>query len=119
MPLCGSRRCSTCSIIPRIQRSPSSNSILTCFTQIGGDDADFIVGGDLGLFDVRRALSKLKMPMLVLTGRFDRAVPPRLAMDYKHSLPHAQFVIFDESGYAPFVEETPTFVEVVKTFLHK
>jgi pimeloyl-ACP methyl ester carboxylesterase len=59
------------------------------------------------------------MPMLVLTGRFDRAVPPRLAMDYKHSLPHAQFVIFDESGHAPFVEETPKFVEVVKTFLHK
>jgi proline iminopeptidase len=87
--------------------------------QIGGDDADFIVGGDLGRFDARRALSELKMPVLVLTGRFDRAVPPRLAVEYKHFLPNAQFVIFEESGHAPFVEETTKFVEVVKTFLRK
>jgi proline iminopeptidase len=87
--------------------------------QIGGDDADFIVGGDLGRFDARRALSELKMPVLVLTGRFDRAVPPRLAVEYKHFLPNAQFVIFEESGHAPFVEETTKFVDVVKTFLRK
>jgi proline iminopeptidase len=94
-----------------------SNSDVSC--QIGGDDVDFIVGGDLGRFDVRRALSTLQVPILILTGRFDRAVPPRLAAEYKHFLPNAQFVIFEESGHAPFVEETSNFVEALKTFLRK
>ena len=87
--------------------------------RIGGDDADFIVGGDLGRFDVRRALAELQVPILILTGRLDRAVPPRLAAESKYFLPNAQFVIFEESGHAPFVEETSKFVEVVKTFLRK
>jgi proline iminopeptidase len=87
--------------------------------QIAGDDAEFIVGGDLVRLDFRTALSKLQMPVLVLTGRFDRAIPPRLAFEYKHFLPDAQLVIFEESGHAPFVEETSRFVKALKTFLRK
>jgi proline iminopeptidase len=87
--------------------------------QIAGDDAEFIVGGDLVRLDFRTALSKLQMPVLVLTGRFDRAIPPRLAFEYKHFLPDAQLVVFEESGHAPFVEETSRFVKALKTFLRK
>ena len=87
--------------------------------QIAGDDADFLVGGDVVRLDFRTALSKLQVPVLVLTGRFDRAIPPRLALEYKHFLPSAQLVIFEESGHAPFVEETSRFIEVVQTFLRK
>ena len=89
------------------------------FYQIAGDDAEFIVGGDLGRFDLRRSLAKLQVPVLILTGRFDRAVPPRLAGEYKHFLPTAQFVVFEESGHAPFIEENSRFIEAVKTFLRK
>ncbi len=87
--------------------------------QIAGDDADFIVAGDLGHLDLRRSLAKLQMPVMILTGRFDRIFPPRLAAEYKHFLPNAQFVVFEESGHAPFIEETSKFIEVVKTFLRK
>jgi len=34
-------------------------------------------------------------------------------------LPDAKLVIFEESGHAPFVEETSRFVEAVKMFLRK
>ena len=89
------------------------------FYQLGGDDAEFIVGGDLGRLDFRRSLAKLQVPVLILAGRFDRTVPPRLAAEYKHFLPTAQFVVFEESGHAPFIEETSRFLEAVKTFLRK
>jgi proline iminopeptidase len=87
--------------------------------QIAGDDAEFLVGGDLVRLDFRTSLSKLHIPVLVLAGRFDRAIPPRLALEYKHFLPDAKLVIFEESGHAPFVEETSRFVEAVKMFLRK
>jgi proline iminopeptidase len=87
--------------------------------QIAGDDAEFLVGGDVVRLDFRTALSKLHIPVLVLAGRFDRAIPPRLALEYKHFLPDAKLVIFEESGHAPFVEETSRFVEAVKMFLRK
>jgi len=93
------------------------NSDVSC--QMSGDDVEFIVGGDLGRFDVRRALSTLRMPILIVTGRFDRAVPPRLAAEYKHFLPNAQFAIFEASGHAPFVEETSKFIEALKTVVRK
>jgi proline iminopeptidase len=87
--------------------------------QIAGDDAEFLVGGDVVRLDFRTALSKLHIPVLVLAGRFDRAIPPRLALEYKHFLPDAKLVIFEESGHAPFVEETSRFVEAVTMFLRK
>lgn len=47
------------------------------YRAIGGADADVLVGGDVSRLDFRGELAKLRMPVLVLAGRFDRVFPPR------------------------------------------
>jgi proline iminopeptidase len=58
---------------------------------IAGDDADFVIGGDIAGLDFRADLRKLKMPILVLAGRFDRVALPRYAVEYKKYAPQARF----------------------------
>ena len=50
---------------------------------IAGDDADFFVTGELARFDVRDKLKQLKMPVLIIAGRFDRNVRPLIAVQYR------------------------------------
>jgi proline iminopeptidase len=84
---------------------------------IAGEDADFQIGGELGRWDVRAQLNQLKMPILVFAGRFDRGLSPRLTLQYKTLIPHAQFVMFEKSGHLPFVEETEETMSVLRKFL--
>jgi len=87
------------------------------YYQIAGDDADFLIGGDIVKLDFRTELKRLPMPILVLTGRFDRTLPPRLMSEYKRFTPGAEFVMFEQSGHDPFVEESAKYFEVVRRFL--
>jgi pimeloyl-ACP methyl ester carboxylesterase len=48
------------------------------YCAITGDDADFVVSGDMGKFDFRLDLKKLTVPTLILAGRYDRVAIPRL-----------------------------------------
>jgi proline iminopeptidase len=59
------------------------------------------------------------MPMLILSGRFDRGMLPRCAVQFKTCAPKAQFVMFEKSGHFPFIEEPEEFVRVVADFLRK
>ncbi len=86
---------------------------------IAGDDADFLIGGDIAALDFRVELQKLKMPVLVMAGRYDRVSIPRWALEFKRYLPHAEFKIFEESGHNPFVEEPGLFIDVLRDFLKK
>ena len=48
----------------------------------------------------RADLQKLKMPILIVAGRFDRISMPRYAIEYKKYAPQARFVIMEESGHS-------------------
>jgi len=84
---------------------------------IAGDDADFLVGGDVSRLDFRPQLKSLKMPVLITAGRYDRAVPPRLSLQFQDYAPQARFVMFERSGHFIFIEEPGRFWEVVEDFL--
>jgi proline iminopeptidase len=86
---------------------------------IAGEDADFLIGGDIAKLDFRTQLKNLKMPTLIIAGRYDRVVLPRFALQFKRYAPQAQFVIFEESGHSPFVEETAKMMELFREFLGK
>jgi proline iminopeptidase len=86
---------------------------------IAGDDADFVIGGDIASLDFRSDLRKLKMPILVLAGRFDRVSLPRYAVEYKKYAPQARFMIMEESGHFPFVEEPEATLAVLREFLQE
>jgi proline iminopeptidase len=84
---------------------------------IAGTDADFAVGGSLAGFDFSTGLKSLTMPVLVLCGRFDRVVPPKLALRFLDYAPQAQLVMFEKSGHFPFVEETELTLATLRAFL--
>ncbi|QEM11627.1 alpha/beta fold hydrolase [Mucilaginibacter rubeus] len=89
------------------------------YYQMVGKDGDFIVGSDIGNFDYRKQLKDLKMPILIVTGRFDRVATPWMAVKYKEYCPQAQFEIFEKSGHNPQVEEPEKEFAVINEFLAK
>ncbi len=89
------------------------------YYQMVGKDGDFIVGNDIGNFDFRKQLKDLKMPILILTGRYDRVAVPWMAVKYKEYCPQAQFVMFEKSGHNPQVEEPEKEFQVINGFLAK
>jgi proline iminopeptidase len=84
---------------------------------IVGDDGDFLIGGDIAALDFRTQLKTLKMPTLIVTGRYDRVALPRFAVQFKKYAPQAQFVMFERSGHLPFIEEPEEFFKLLREFL--
>jgi len=84
---------------------------------IAGDDADFLIGGDIAKLDYRMRLKDLRMPVLIVTGRYDRVATPRFALEFRRYAPQAQFVMFEHSGHMPFIEEQPLFFATLRNFL--
>lgn len=84
---------------------------------IAGEDADFHLGLDMLAVDFRPRLSELRIPTLVLAGRFDRIVFPRCTLPYKSCAPKARFVMFEKSGHLPFVEQPEETFLLLREFL--
>jgi proline iminopeptidase len=97
--------------------APPPDSNVLC--AIEGDDYDFVAGPEMAKLDSHTQLMNLSMPMLILSGRFDRGMLPRYAVQFKTYAPKAQFVMFEKSGHFPFVEEQEEFIRVVEDFLRK
>ncbi|OKS86618.1 alpha/beta fold hydrolase [Mucilaginibacter polytrichastri] len=89
------------------------------YYQMVGKDGDFIVGSDIGTFDYRKQLKNLKMPILIIGGRYDRVAVPWMMVKYKEYCPQAQFVMFEKSGHNPQVEEPEKEFTVINSFLAK
>ena len=86
---------------------------------ITGPDADFELGPEIRRLSFGDGLSKLKAPILVLIGRSDGVVFPKLALNIARSAPRAEVVVFEKSGHFPFIEETDRTMSVITTFLRK
>lgn len=100
------------------KRYPNSfNSKL--YYQMVGKDGDFIVGNDIGNFDFRKDLKILKMPILIIAGRYDRVAVPWMQVKYKEYCPQAQFIMFEHSGHNPQVEEPEREFPIIADFLSK
>jgi proline iminopeptidase len=75
------------------------------------------VNADLARFDLNPELPKLRVPVLVVTGRFDMNVAPATAYGIHKAIPGSRFVVFERSGHLPFFEEPEVFVKVLEAFL--
>ena len=89
------------------------------YYQMVGKDGDFIVGNDIGNFDFRKDLKNLKMPILIIAGRYDRVAVPWMQVKYKEYCPQARFVLFEKSGHNPQVEEPAKEFALIREFLGK
>jgi len=63
----------------------------------------------LGEYDVRRGLSDLKPPVLVIVGRYDYVVPHFLWDGVKDAFPNLTYHLFEESGHTPQLEQPELF----------
>jgi proline iminopeptidase len=87
------------------------------YYQMVGRDGDFELTSDIGSFDYRIQLKELDMPILIYGGRYDRVAVPRMMVEYKIYCPQAEFVMFEESGHNPQVEEPSALFALIREFL--
>jgi proline iminopeptidase len=83
-----------------------------------GDDVEFFIGGEVArLPDFRPRLRELGMPVLILAGRYDRALCPRYQLDFARCASQAEFRWMERSGTFSHIEETERVMELLAEFL--
>jgi proline-specific peptidase len=82
-----------------------------------GPDVDFIIGGQIPLIpDFRPRLREIQAPMMVLAGRYDRALYPLLQQQFPEFAPAARFKMLERSGSFSHVEEPTVVIETLRQF---
>jgi len=82
-----------------------------------GADVDFIIGGEVPRIpDFRPRLREIACPLLVLAGRYDRALYPRLQRDFARMAPQARFVWMERSGSFAHAEEPELLFALLRDF---
>jgi proline iminopeptidase len=91
---------------------------MALYRAFAGDDVEFFVGGEVArLPDFRPRLKELAMPVLILAGRFDRALYPKYQLEFARCAPQAEFVWMERSGSFAHVEEPETVMALLRRFL--
>ncbi len=78
--------------------------------------SEFFVVGKLKPWDITPRLGEIRVPTLVLSGRYDEATP-LIAQTVQQGIPGAEWVLFEESSHMPHAEETERYLEVLDEFL--
>ncbi|MFE0699534.1 alpha/beta fold hydrolase [Streptomyces sp. NPDC058872] len=82
-----------------------------------GADVDFMIGGEVARIpDFRPRLKEITVPTLVLAGRFDRALYPKLQHEFVLHAPQFEFQVLERSGSFGHVEEPETVFARLREF---
>ena len=79
----------------------------------------FFANADYGGIEVEDKLANVTQPVLVLAGRSDRTCIVEGGEAIAKGLPHAQLVVFENSGHMTYVEENEKYLSVVRDFLNR
>jgi proline iminopeptidase len=83
-----------------------------------GADVDFIIGGQVAQIpDFRPRLKEITLPVMVLAGRYDRALYPALQRQFTEYAPQIRLELLERSGSFSHVEEPDTVFTLVRDFL--
>lgn len=85
------------------------------YTTMNGP-SEFHVIGNLKDWDIIPRLGEIKVPTLVLSGRYDEATP-KISETVHRGIPGSKWVMFEESSHSPQIEETEKYLRVVEEFL--
>jgi len=88
------------------------------YVAIIGKDGDFDVSGSMINQDYRKDLKYVTAKTLICAGRYDGVSTPEFAVQYKTFMPQAKFVMFEESGHNPYLEEPEKFYELFEDFMN-
>jgi L-proline amide hydrolase len=80
--------------------------------------SEFFVTGTLKTWDITDRLGDIRVPTLVIGGRYDEATPA-ITETVHRGIPGSEWVIFEHSSHVPHVEETERYMEVLGQFLKR
>jgi L-proline amide hydrolase len=78
--------------------------------------SEFHVIGTLKDWSIVDRLGEIRVPTLLLSGRYDEATPA-IVETIHQGIPGSEWVIFEESSHMPHVEEPERYLQVVSDFL--
>ncbi len=96
------------------------NNIVTT-TVAGAQTAQDLVDNGLESYSATPELHKIKLPTLLLWGRYDMIVSPELGQSALEHIGASDkhFVLFPNSGHSPMVTETQAFIREVTDFIDR
>ncbi|HZO18643.1 MAG TPA: alpha/beta fold hydrolase [Gemmatimonadaceae bacterium] len=101
----------------KLLSEPGSRN-MELYTVFAGDDIEFFLGGEVArLPDFRPRLAELAMPLLVIAGRYDRALYPAYQREFARYAPRAELVMMERSGSFAHLEEPEALMALVRRFL--
>jgi proline iminopeptidase len=69
-------------------------------------------------YDVTARLDEIRVPTLLINGRYDWITPPKQGGErLRDGIAGAELEVFEQSGHFPFIEEPAHFLARVRTFL--
>lgn len=102
---------------------PWPPELLAAFAEMGTDifetmfgPSDFRIVGTIRDWDVFDRLAEIRLPTLILAGRFDECVPEHM-WDMHQRIAGSRFELFESTAHMPFIEERGKFDRVMRAFL--
>lgn len=80
--------------------------------------SEWYATGTLKDWDITNRLSEIRVPTLVIGGRYDEATPA-VTETVHRGIPGSEWVIFENSGHFPHIEETERYLQVLGQFLNR
>ncbi len=74
--------------------------------------------GNMAGFDLSTRLHEIKVPVLLLCGRYDESTPESTKY-FKNLFPNAQMKVFERSAHMTFWTDRTEFIKTVRIFLNK
>jgi len=99
-------------LTPRVQ--PTAQSVLAMMWGA----SEFHVTGTLKDWDITDRVGEIRVPTLVVGGRYDEATPA-LTEALRRSIAASECVIFENSAHVPHLEETERYLQVLTKFLDR
>jgi proline iminopeptidase len=84
---------------------------------INMDIATYMMGTLSKEYDLRPQLAEIKVPTLVLQGRYDWVTPMEGAEEMARNIPNASLHVFERSSHMVFMEEPEELVTVLKQWI--
>jgi L-proline amide hydrolase len=78
--------------------------------------SEFHVTGVLKDWNIVNRLGEIRVPALLLSGRYDEATPA-IVTEVHQGIPGSEWVLFEASSHTPHLEELDRFQVVVQEFL--
>lgn len=78
--------------------------------------SEFYVTGTLKTWDITGRLPEIRVPVLLLSGRYDEATPAIVGAIHER-LPHSEWICFESSSHMPHIEQPEAFNAAVRGFL--